>query len=109
MTARDQNFTLARGSDASIVVVVAGVDGSAWTYEATFRHKASQVALAVVTTPAIDATYDGAGTVVTIPLADTATDNAAIGQYEWSLWRVSEGSEQPLSIGTMTLERTSRG
>ena len=108
MTTEGQDFSVARGSDVSVEVVIPGVDGSGWTYEASFKHKASQVALDTITTASINATPVDGDTVVTFMLPDTATDNAASGQYSWSLWRTDEGSEQSIAEGTMTVRVTAR-
>ncbi len=108
MTALNQGFFHFRGTDAVIPVTLAGVNATTWVLAAHFRHARSKVALVPVTTPTITVTYTAPNSVASIPLPDTATDTAAIGDYHWQLLRIDEGSEMVLSDGIMTLKETAR-
>jgi hypothetical protein len=103
MTVTGQNFTCYRGQDLVITNTITGQNITGWTLAATFRNRTSGVSLTV------DGTVtNGAGGVCTVTLTDEQTGAFATGQYDWSLWRTDAGSENPLSVGTMTVVSTSR-
>lgn len=72
------------------------------------RQAATLAALTPILTPEITVTYDGTDSVISVPLADTATDAAAIGAYHWMLLRLDEGSEHPIAERIMRLKATPR-
>lgn len=103
-----ESFDHYQGTDAVIVVPLAGVDARGWTMGAYARHAATLAALTPILTPEITVTYDGTESVINVPLADTVTDAAAIGSYHWMLLRLDEGSEHPIAERIMRLKATPR-
>ena len=116
MTELDQDLDVYQGSDVLITVTVYESDGytadviTGWDLEATFAKPVSRSIDTTLTKTIGDGVTitNGAGGVCTVALEDTDTDEMDAGEWEWSLWRIDDGSEAPLAIGTLTIIETAR-
>jgi hypothetical protein len=84
-------------------------------YDMRFRLRRRGGDVLIEKTSAAGITYTGdadttASWDVTIDADDTypadPDDHIRPGQYEWSLWRVDDGEENPMALGTCTVYRT---
>lgn len=113
MTETGQDFTVYRGEDKTVEVIIAGsgsIDG--WTLKASFRKSNREVD---AVPPLIEKT-SGDGITITDPVARTveialtSTDTAMFfdgieeRKYPWDLWRTNANSKSPGATGIVTVK-----
>jgi hypothetical protein len=116
MTHTQQDHDVYQGQDWLNTVTVYLSETSAdtafitgWALEATFAPSSTgriNEELTKTNGAGVTITNGGAG-VCTIALSSDETTDMS-GEWEWSLWRISEGSKTPLSIGTLHFKETAR-
>jgi len=109
---RKHNFEMFRGADKVLSVTVdngadppVAVDISTWTLAFTVRLTAQSTAEALIekTSTSGITLSDPTHGVFQVALADTDTAGLAPGKYAYDCKRMSEGAEDVLVYGTMTL------
>jgi hypothetical protein len=114
-----QTFRLAVGQTKVVPFQLDVFDAAAATWDMRFRLRRRGGAVLVEKESGAGITYTGglasASWDVTIDRADTYTDAVGStpavvlvkpGQYDWSLWDVDAGAENPAAYGTCTVYRT---
>lgn len=95
--ASSDTITMYRGEDVRLNFTMTPTeDITGWTILFTMRGGGIIISVAGVVVNGPDGT-------ISIDLEDTDTDDLAPGRYDYDVWRVDDGSEQPIAVGALTL------
>lgn len=105
-----QSFRLAVGQDKKLRFTLdAAPEGSVSGWQMAFYLRSRAGAILVTKTSGAGITCtDGTAGVWEVAIADTDTDSLKPGVANWSFWRVDDGSESPLALGTCEVYATAR-